>query len=231
MSRRLVTTATMLLLLVATAVSPAAAADTSASPSPVTVTAGGYVRGGDPFRTAAGTRCAVGFTVTKTGFKGFLTAGHCGTAGQAVYTPAGELMGHFTAASYPGNSFGLVQLTPAWIPLGVVRTGATTTAPVKGSTAAPIGSPVCRFGDTTGWKCGVVHAINQTVNYADGSVHGLTRTSICTPPGDSVGPVVAGTQAQGLHVGGTGNCTAGGTSFFQPVNEALLVYGLSLITS
>jgi streptogrisin C len=30
--------------------------------------------------------------------------------------------------------------------------------------------------------------------------------------------------------GGSGNCTSGGTTFFQPVNEILAVYGLTLVT-
>src|SRR5690606_12095417 len=39
------------------------------------------VLGGDPFRTASGGRCSVGFTVAG----GFLTAGHCGRAGDLAY--------------------------------------------------------------------------------------------------------------------------------------------------
>jgi streptogrisin C len=41
---------------------------------------------------------------------------------------------------------------------------------------------------------------------------------------------VSGTQAQGVTSGGSGDCSAGGTTFFQPVNEILSVYGVSLIT-
>ena len=34
------------------------------------------------------------------------------------------------------------------------------------------------------------------------------------------------TAALGLTSGGSGNCTSGGTTFFQPVTEALSVYGM-----
>jgi hypothetical protein len=37
-------------------------------------------------------------------------------------------------------------------------------------------------GSTTGTTCGTVLAYNVTVNYAEGTVFGLTRTDICTQP-------------------------------------------------
>ncbi len=30
--------------------------------------------------------------------------------------------------------------------------------------------------------------------------------------------------------GGSGNCSSGGTTYFQPVNEILSAYGLTLVT-
>jgi hypothetical protein len=38
-------------------------------------------------------------------------------------------------------------------------------------------------------------------------------------------------QAQGVTSGGSGNCTEGGVTYFQPVGEILTVYGLSLVTT
>ena len=63
------------------------------------------------------------------------------------------------------------------------------------------------------------------MNYPQGTVSGLIRTNICAQPGDSGGPLFTGTAALGLTSGGWGNCTTGGTTFFQPVTEALSVYG------
>ncbi|MEH1014753.1 S1 family peptidase [Micromonospora sp. CPCC 206060] len=197
----------------------------------VPAAAAGDVRGGDLFRTGAGYRCMVSFSVVGqvTPFNGFLTAGHCGQAGDAVYTPGGELMGYFAASSFPGNDYALVQLNPGWTPRGEVRTGAGTVA-VKGATSAAVGASVCKYGSTTGWRCGTIQAKNMTVHYPEGVIYGLTRTSVCAEAGDSAAPFMSGNQAQGILVGSSGNCSSGGTSYFQPVGEALSAYGVRLVT-
>ena len=68
------------------------------------------------------------------------------------------------------------------------------------------------------------------MRYAEGTVTGLTRTNVCAEPGDSGGSFISGNQAQGMTSGGSGNCTFGGTTYFQPVNEVLSAYNLRLIT-
>ena len=85
-----------------------------------------------------------------------------------------------------------------------------------------------RSGSTTGVHSGTVTALNATVNYAEGTVTGLIRTNVCAEGGDSGGSLFAGTKALGLTSGGSGNCTTGGTTFFQPVTEALSAYGVSV---
>ena len=85
-----------------------------------------------------------------------------------------------------------------------------------------------RSGSTTGVRSGWVTALNATVNYAEGSVSGLIRTTVCAEPGDSGGSLFAGTTALGLTSGGSGNCSSGGTTYFQPVTEALSRYGVSV---
>jgi streptogrisin C len=42
---------------------------------------------------------------------------------------------------------------------------------------------------------------------------------------------MSGQQGQGVTSGGSGNCSSGGTTYYQPVNEILSVYGLTLRTS
>nr|WP_308167771.1 trypsin-like serine protease [Catellatospora tritici] len=54
---------------------------------------------------------------------------------------------------------------------------------------------------------------------------------MCAEPGDSGGSLIAGSQAQGVTSGGSGNCTSGGTTYFQPVNEILQAFSLTLMTS
>ena len=67
------------------------------------------------------------------------------------------------------------------------------------------------------------------MTYPQGTVTGLTRTNVCAEPGDSGGSFISGSQAQGVTSGGSGNCTSGGTTYFQPVNEILSAYGLTLV--
>lgn len=73
-----------------------------------------------------------------------------------------------------------------------------------------------------------MQALNATVNYSQGSVYGLIRTNVCAEGGDSGCSLFAGNTALGLTSGGSGNCSTGGTTYFQPVKEALSVYGVSV---
>jgi streptogrisin B len=93
-----------------------------------------------------------------------------------------------------------------------------------------VGTTVTRDGSTTGIHSGRVTALNATVNYGGGDVvYGMIQTTVCAEPGDSGGSLY-GTNgvAYGLTSGGSGNCTSGGTTFFQPVVEALNAYGVSV---
>jgi hypothetical protein len=76
---------------------------------------------------------------------------------------------------------------------------------------------------------GTVTALNVTVHYVGGgTVRQMIQTNVCAEPGDSGGPLYAQTVALGLTSGGSGNCRTGGTTFFQPVTEALSKYGVSV---
>ena len=169
-----------------------------------------------------GARCSVGFAVTG----GFVTAGHCGTTGSTTSSPSGT----FAGSSFPGNDYAYVK-TPGQALIGAVNDYAGGTVRVQGSSDAPVGSSICRSGSTTGWRCGTIQARNASVTYVEGTITGLIRTSACAEPGDSGGSAISGTQAQGVTSGGSGNCSVGGTTYFQPVNEILGAYGLSLVTS
>jgi streptogrisin C len=169
-----------------------------------------------------GSRCSVGFSATG----GFVTAGHCGSRGATTSQPSGT----FQVSSFPGNDYAYVNTGTDDTLIGAVNNYNGGTVNVTGSSAAAVGATVCRSGSTTGWHCGTIQALNATVNYAQGSVTGLIRTNVCAEPGDSGGSLLAGTQAQGMTSGGSGNCSSGGTTFFQPVGEALSAAGVSLLT-
>ncbi|MFI7672212.1 S1 family peptidase [Actinophytocola sp. NPDC049390] len=193
-----------------------------------------HVRGGDQWTTLAW-RCSVGFSATGAGgTKHFVTAGHCTQGAGPAFGHDDEQMGMLGGStfSYFGD-YGKVDVTSAgWTLTNLVNRYGGTDVVVRGSTEAPVGASVCRSGSTTGWHCGRIEARNQTVVYIDGAiVSGLTQTTACAEPGDSGGSFVAGDQAQGMTSGGSGDCTDGGETFYQPVNEALDAYGLTLVTS
>ncbi|RRO20717.1 trypsin-like serine protease [Saccharopolyspora rhizosphaerae] len=180
------------------------------------------VVGGYAYYTAAGARCSMGFAVQG----GFVTAGHCGGQGEQTTQPTGT----FAGSSFPGNDYAYVSTGSDDTGYPLVYDYSGGYVAVSGSSEAPLGASICRSGSTTGWHCGAVLAKNQTVQYQQGTVSGLTRTNVCAEPGDSGGSFISGNQAQGMTSGGWGDCRTGGETYFQPVREALSAYGLSLLT-
>ncbi|GAB2623949.1 hypothetical protein Aab01nite_17410 [Paractinoplanes abujensis] len=189
------------------------------------------VRGADPYFIAVdgGTaRCSIGFSVEG----GFVTAGHCGEVGATTTGFNQQAQGVVRASTFPGNAdMGFVEVNGNWTPRAVVNDFEGNELPVAGNTEAPVGAAVCRSGSTTGTFCGTILAKNQTVVYPEGAVTGLTRTDVCAEGGDSGGPWLSGDQAQGMTSGGSGDCTVGGETFFQPINEILAAEDLTLVTS
>ncbi|KAI1264500.1 trypsin [Xylariaceae sp. FL1019] len=184
------------------------------------------IQGGTAYYINLAARCSIGFTVTT----GFVSAGHCGTAGSAAEATTGASIGTFSASVFPGNAdMSYIRTTSGQTLSGTINRYGATAQAISGSTVAGVGSSICRSGSTSGVHCGTVGALGATVNYSEGSVTGLTRTSVCAEPGDSGGPFYTGAQAQGVTSGGSGDCTSGGTTYFQPVNEILSTYGLTLV--
>ncbi|WP_030276723.1 S1 family peptidase [Streptomyces sp. NRRL B-24484] len=212
--------------LAAAAAAGPVAVEESADQAPRTLSAG--VVGGDPYYINGNTRCSIGFAVQG----GFVSAGHCGRAGSSVVGWDGSAMGSFVDSSFPGNDYSYIRIGNGWWTVPVVLGwGTVSDVLVRGSWQAPVGSSVCRSGSTTHWHCGTVLGLDETVNYSQGAVYQLTRTSVCAEPGDSGGSFVTGDQAQGVTSGGWGNCSSGGQTWFQPVNEILSRYGLTLVTA
>lgn len=183
--------------------------------------------GGDPYYTG-NVRCSIGFSV----HGGFVTAGHCGQAGGAVRGWDGSAIGNFQGSSFPENDYAWVNVGSGWWTVPVVLGwGTVSDQLVRGSNEAPIGASICRSGSTSHWHCGNVLAKNETVNYSQGAVRQMTKTSVCAEPGDSGGSFISGDQAQGVTSGGWGNCSSGGETWHQPINEILNRYGLTLHTA
>lgn len=186
--------------------------------------------GGDAFYIGRG-RCSVGFSVTKGEDQGFATAGHCGQAGATTTGYNMVAQGTFQASTFPGQDTAWVKTGTDWTATPQVRGAAGENVQVTGSTQAMVGAAVCRSGSTTGWHCGEIEQHDTSVTYPQGTINGVTRTTVCAEPGDSGGSFISGSQAQGVTSGGSGDCTSGGTTYYQPVNPLLEKYGLVLKTT
>ncbi|MFD7626058.1 carbohydrate-binding protein [Streptomyces sp. NPDC059851] len=189
------------------------------------------LRGGDAYYMNGSGRCSVGFPVTRGTTHGFATAGHCGRAGTTTTGYNQAAQGSFQASVFPGTDMAWVATNSSWTATPYVKGSGGALVQVTGSVLQPVGASVCRSGSTTGWHCGTVQQHGTSVTYPEGTISGVTRTTVCAEPGDSGGSYVSGSQAQGVTSGGSGNCSSGGTTFFQPLNPILSAYGLTLRTT
>ncbi|MFF2525241.1 S1 family peptidase [Streptomyces liangshanensis] len=179
---------------------------------------------------AGGSRCSLGFNVRSGSTYYALTAGHCTNIATTWYTNAAgtSLLGTRTGTSFPGNDYGIIRHANAANADGRVYLYNGSYQDITSAANPTVGQRVTRSGSTTGVRTGTVQGLNATVQYPQGTVSGLIQTNVCAQPGDSGGSLFAGSVALGLTSGGSGNCTTGGTTFFQPVTEALSVYGVSV---
>ncbi|MGW8361915.1 S1 family peptidase [Streptomyces wedmorensis] len=185
------------------------------------------ISGGDAIY-ASSWRCSLGFNVRDSaGNYYFLTAGHCTDGAGTWYSNSSRttVLGSTTGSSFPTNDYGIVRYTNT----SVTKSGTVGGVDITSAANATVGMSVTRRGSTTGTHSGTVTGLNATVNYGGGDiVYGMIQTNVCAEPGDSGGPLYSGSRAIGLTSGGSGNCSSGGTTFFQPVTEALSAYGVNV---
>jgi len=228
----------------------------AANPDLVTVTAvdgflqlsSGDVRGADGTRNFTwqqqfgGLRaCSIGVSIVG----GYVTAGHCGSPGNIINTPSGQLLGTFQATQWgSGGDGGWVDTASGWIPRPLINGYSDGVLSVPGEWAglleAPIGATVCRYGQTSAFPdCGTIVAKNETqfdcTTFPCITINGLTRTTgICSDDGDSGGPYItpAG-QVQGTNVGGdiTNTCPVpANATWHQPVGDTLSDFSKTMLT-
>jgi len=185
------------------------------------------IKGGDAIY-ASSWRCSLGFNVRSGSTNYFVTAGHCTDGAGTWWSNSGHTttLGTTAGSSFPTNDYGLVRYTNTTI----AKEGTAGSTDITSAATPSVGTNVIRTGSTTGTRTGRVTALNATVNYGGGDVvYGMIQTTVCAEPGDSGGPLYGSNGvAYGLTSGGSGNCSSGGTTFFQPVTEALSAYGVSV---
>ncbi|MFI9252158.1 S1 family peptidase [Streptomyces sp. NPDC053069] len=192
------------------------------------------LNGAQPILSTGG-RCSAGFNVTNGQSDFILTAGHCGPAGSTWFADnqGNQQLGRTVNSAFPGTDFSLVQYASGKAGDGadVVAIGGGNGVRITGVADAAVGQRVFRSGSTSGLHDGTVTALNATVNYPEGTVTGLIETNVCAEPGDSGGPLFSDGIALGVTSGGSGDCTTGGTTFFQPVTKAMTALNVKLIVS
>ncbi|MCF3963970.1 S1 family peptidase [Streptomyces fuscigenes] len=188
-----------------------------------------FIAGGDAIEGSGG-RCSLGFNVVKEGQPYFLTAGHCTQAISDWTDAQGNELGSNAGSDFPGHDYGLVKYASS----GTAHPSEVdlydgTTQKITGAGAATVGMNVTRSGSTSHVHDGTVTGLDATVNYGNGDVvNGLIQTDVCAEPGDSGGSLFSGSTAVGLTSGGSGDCTSGGETFFQPVPAALSAFGAEI---
>ncbi|MGK8521048.1 S1 family peptidase [Nocardia asteroides] len=177
----------------------------------------GALAGGDGYASVAGRsslRCSLGFNGTdRNGNTVNITAGHCNpdipSAGSGnaagVYEMNGDRLGPqlgvFQKSVLGEQDYSIVRINDQardrFANNGVRAPGAAPIA-VEGVATPVVGAPVCKSGARTGFSCGVVNAVDQTVQVGDRELTQSFSANICALPGDSGGPIVTGRLALGI---------------------------------
>jgi streptogrisin D len=176
-------------------------------------------------------RCSLGFNVRSgSGRQYLVTAGHCTNIASTWYANSSHtaLIGPRVVSRFPTDDYGVVRYDSSISRPGNVYLWNGSFRDITNAGNPFIGQSVLRSGSTTGLHGGSVTGLNATVNYPQGTVFGMIQTNVCAEPGDSGGSLFAGNTALGITSGGSGNCSSGGTTFFQPITEVLNRHGLSV---
>jgi streptogrisin C len=150
--------------------------------------------------------CSAGFNLRNpsTGQGYLLIAGHCGTG--TVLGHHGTTIGPVLEAWFPTFDDAIIRNDNpgTWIQGPWVDTNpseGTSIVVIDTYSDSPVGTSVCKSGVTTKLTCGTITAKDETVNYAEGTVYGMTRHSACVEPGDSGGSNFTGSSAEGVTSG------------------------------
>lgn len=160
-------------------------------------------------------RCSLGFNGTgPAGEAVNITAGHCdpnipaaGTSGAArVFDllpgdEPGAAFGSFAKSVLGAQDYSIVSIDGGnqdRFSNNLVRVPGQAPIAVTGVATPVVGAPVCKSGSRTGFSCGTINAVDQTVEVGDHDLERSFSANICALPGDSGGPVVSGSLAVGI---------------------------------
>ncbi|MEU4315425.1 S1 family peptidase [Nocardia sp. NPDC024068] len=171
--------------------------------------------GGDGFASIAGDsslRCSFGFNgIGPAGNVVNITAGHCNpnleNVGAATVheslggNKVGPKIATFQKSVLGNQDYSILDIedgAAGRFENNQVKVPAAAPVPIEGVAAPVVGAPVCKSGSRTGFSCGVVNAVDQTVQVGDRQLTQSFSANICALPGDSGGPIVTGRMALGI---------------------------------
>ncbi|MGW6377187.1 S1 family peptidase, partial [Rhodococcus sp. NPDC055112] len=204
------------------------------TPAPDTIMGGTRYTMGD----TGDHECSFGFNGTDgDGDVVNITAGHCDrhreNAGNVNATEVREgttpfyLLGAFDKTVVDGGDYAVIEFrsdAAHRFQNNFVSTHGGDPLAITGTADPVVGAPVCKSGNTSGYTCGKITAINQYVNSGPrgATVPNAFAAKLCTIPGDSGGAMVTGTKALGIvSAGDPGNCDKPMTTWGQPINSVL----------
>ncbi|WP_051029988.1 S1 family peptidase [Nocardia takedensis] len=160
-------------------------------------------------------RCSFGFNgVDRSGNTVNITAGHCdpelaasGTENAATVHELvggqrlGPELGRFQKSVLGAQDYAIVRIADQArdrFDNNAVRVPNAAPILLEGVATPVVGAPVCKSGARTGFSCGIVNAVDQSVQVEDRVLTQSFSANICALPGDSGGPIVTGRLALGI---------------------------------
>lgn len=194
---------------------PPVAAETLPQATAVAEAGTAAVGGGSGFASVAGDtslRCSFGFNgVGPGGNVVNITAGHCNpdldNIGAATVheslggNQVGPKIATFQKSVLGSQDYSILDIedgAAGRFENNLVTVPGAAPVPIEGVATPVVGAPVCKSGSRTGFSCGVVNAVDQTVQVGDRQLTQSFSANICALPGDSGGPIVTGRLALGI---------------------------------
>lgn len=137
----------------------------------------------------------------------------------------GAFLGYTDAANFPRTDYGVVSRAAGVSAISSVNLYNGTTRPIYSSGDAYKNRSVCASGVGSRYRCGVINAVNLTVNYCSSPyscpVYGLAAATLCSVNSDRGGPVFDGNTAVGLVSGRAGSCSFFPITYIQPIGPVM----------
>ncbi|MFI9506855.1 protease [Nocardia sp. NPDC052566] len=197
---------------------PVAGERTTLQASEIAGEARGALAAGDGYASTQGRmslRCSLGFNGTdRSGNTVNISAGHCNPDIPAAGGPnasgvfeliggdrLGAQLGQFQKSVLGEQDYSIIRINDQSrdrFANNLVKVPGAGPIPIDGVATPVVGAPVCKSGSRTGFSCGVVNAVDQTVQIGERLQTQSFSANICALPGDSGGPIVTGRLALGI---------------------------------